>query len=108
MRGYTEFERIQGGRYTGFGARMFPTDRTGAAADIFSEKGGVRHGDYGGFPIPYFLSSRGYGFFFNNPWLHVYFDMAKSDESEWFLNARGGNYDIFVFCGSTAERQGIG
>ena len=103
MRSYTEFERIGQERYSGFGARIYKVDRTGESADIFAEKGGARVGDYGGFPIPYFISSAGYGFFFNNPWPHVYFDMAKTKEDEWFLSAPGGDYDLFVFCGNTSE-----
>ena len=103
MRSYTEFERIGDERYSGFGARIYKMDRTGTSADIFSTKGGARVGDYGGFPIPYFISSAGYGLFFNNPWPHVYFDMAKTNENEWFINAPGGDYDIFVFCGNTSE-----
>ncbi|MBQ7712308.1 MAG: glycoside hydrolase family 31 protein [Clostridia bacterium] len=103
MRSYTEFERIGEERYSGFGARIYKVDRTGESADIFAEKGGAKVGDYGGFPIPYFLSSAGYGFFFNDPWPHVYFDMAKTDEREWFLHAPGGDYDVFVFCGCTSE-----
>ena len=103
VRTYTEFERIGEEKYSGFGARIYKVDRTGESADIFAEKGGARVGDYGGFPIPYFLSSRGYGFFFNNPWPHVYFDMAKTNPNEWFLSAPGGDYDVFVFCGNTSE-----
>ncbi len=103
MRSYTEFERIGNERYAGFGARIYKPDRTGESADIFAEKGGARVGDYGGFPIPYFISSAGYGLFFNNPWPHVYFDMAKTDENEWFLHAPGGDYDLFVFCGDIPE-----
>lgn len=103
MRSYTEFERIGEEKYSGFGARIYKVDRTGESADIFAEKGGAKVGDYGGFPIPYFISSAGYGFFFNNPWPHVYFDMAKTDPNEWFLSAPGGDYDVFVFCGNTSE-----
>ena len=103
MRSYTAFERNENERYAGFGARIFKPDRTGESADIFAVKGGARVGDYGGFPIPYFLSSAGYGLFFNNPWPHVYFDMAKTDENEWFLYAPGGDYDLFVFCGDAPE-----
>lgn len=100
----TVFERGEDERFFGFGARMYAPDRTGESADIFSEKGGTKTGDYGGFPIPYFISSRGYGFFFNNPWPHVYFDMAKTAPDEWFINAPGGDYDIFVFAGETAPQ----
>ncbi len=103
MRSYTEFERMGEEKYSGFGARIYKVDRTGESADIFAEKGGARVGDYGGFPIPYFISSAGYGFFFNNPWPHVYFDMAKTNEKEWFLSAPGGDYDVFVFVGTTSE-----
>ena len=67
IRSYTEFERMGDERYSGFGARICKVDRTGTSADIFATKGGVRVGDYGGFPIPYFISSAGYGLFFNNP-----------------------------------------
>lgn len=102
MRTYTEFERIDNEIFSGFGARMAPVNRTGASADIFSEKGGTKDGDYGGFPLPYFISSRGYGVFFNNPWPHVYFDMAKTKADEWFINAPGGDYDIFVMTGENA------
>ena len=103
MRTYTEFERIENERYSGFGARIYKTDRTGESADIFSEKAGHSVGDYGGFPVPYFISSRGYGFFLNNPWPHVYFDMAKTDENEWFVSTPGGDYDIFVFAGNASD-----
>ncbi len=103
MRSYTEFERLGEERYSGFGARIYKVDRTGESADIFDEKGGARVGDYGGFPMPYFISSAGYGLFFNNPWPHTYFDMAKTNENEWFVNTPGGDYDIFVFCGNTSE-----
>ena len=103
VRTYTEFERIGEEKYSGFGARIYKVDRTGESADIFAEKGGARVGDYGGFPMPYFISSAGYGFFFNNPWPHVYFDMAKSEPNTWFLSSPGGDYDIFVFAGKTSE-----
>ncbi len=103
IRSYTEFERLGGERYSGFGARIYKVDRTGESADIFAEKGGAKVGDYGGFPMPYFISSAGYGLFFNNPWPHVYFDMAKTNPNEWFFTAPGGDYDLFVFCGNTSE-----
>ena len=101
MKTLTVFEHKPGEKFAGFGARMFRTDRTGTSADIFAEKGGTKAGDYGGFPVPYFTSSEGYGLFFNNPWPHVYFDMAKSEPDEWFISAPGGDYDVFVFCDDT-------
>ena len=99
IKSYTAFEHKPEEKFAGFGGRMFHPDRTGQRADIFSEKGGAKVGDYGGFPVPYFTSSEGYGVFFNNPWPHVYFDMAKSSPDEWFISAPGGDYDLFVFSG---------
>jgi alpha-glucosidase (family GH31 glycosyl hydrolase) len=83
----------------GFGGRTSHPDRTGESIDIFSIKAGRHQGDYGGFPVPFFMSTRGYGFFFNNPWPHVYFDMGKTYEDKWFLQAPGGETDIFVIYG---------
>ena len=83
----------------GFGGRIARPNRTGASADLFSQKVGKRSGDYGGAPIPFFLSTKGYGFFLNNPWPHVYFDMGKTRKNKWFVHAPGGELDIFVFYG---------
>src|SRR5690606_25869894 len=58
----------------GFGCRIMNPNRTGTTVDVFSVKAGCISGDYGGTPIPFFISSKGYGFFFTNPWPHVYFD----------------------------------
>lgn len=83
----------------GFGGRIMHPNRTGTTADIFSEKVGKTRGDYGGFPIPFFMSTKGYGFFLNNPWPHVYFDMGKTKQSQWFMHAPGGECDIFMIYG---------
>jgi alpha-glucosidase (family GH31 glycosyl hydrolase) len=74
-------------------------DRTGVFADMYSVKAGRHSGDYGGFPVPFFLSTRGYGVFVNNPWPHVYFDMGRTHPDEWFVHAPGGDCDIFVIRG---------
>ncbi len=85
--------------FWGFGGRVRPVDRRGSTVDIFSEKVGKKYGDYGGFPLPYFISSRGYGVFLNNPWPHVYFDMGASFSDRWFLTAPGGEFDLFIIRG---------
>ncbi|MBD3418875.1 MAG: hypothetical protein GF398_02035 [Chitinivibrionales bacterium] len=90
---------IDSENFFGFGGRIAPPNRTGATADIFSVKAGVHWGDYGGFPIPFFMSTKGYGFFLNNPWPHVYFDMGKSDPHTWFMHAPGGECDMFIIYG---------
>lgn len=91
--------RIGDERFFGFGGRIMHPDRTGTSVDIFSEKVGKRSGDYGGCPIPFFMSTRGYGIFLNNPWPHVYFDMGKTDPDKWFVHAPGGDCDLFIIYG---------
>ncbi len=89
-RSFAGFELDADESVWGFGGRARPLNRRGETIDIFSEKVGQLYGDYGGFPIPYFISSRGYGVFFNNPWPHVYFDMGATWPDRWFLTAPGG------------------
>ncbi|OGV36671.1 MAG: hypothetical protein A2X48_16880 [Lentisphaerae bacterium GWF2_49_21] len=83
----------------GFGGRIMPPCRNGTSVDIFTMKVGIVSGDYGGCPVPFYISSKGYGFFLNNPWPHVYFDMGKTDPRKWFYHAPGGDCDIFIFAG---------
>ncbi len=96
---FTRFERVEKEHYFGFGGRTMPPDRTGSSIDIFDVKVGVSQGDFGGCPIPYFISTNGYGLFLNNPWPHVYFDMGRTCTEEWFLHTPGGAFDLFVFTG---------
>lgn len=83
----------------GFGGRIIHPDRKGTSVDIFDEKGGKIFGDYGGFPIPFFLSTKGYGVFLANPWPHVYFDMGKTNREEWYFHTPGGDCDLYIIQG---------
>lgn len=83
----------------GGGGRIMRPNRKGHTAEMFAVKAGLYSGDYGGFPIPFFLSTKGYGFFLNNPWPHVCFDFGRVHPDEWFLHAPGGDCDLFVFAG---------
>jgi alpha-glucosidase (family GH31 glycosyl hydrolase) len=95
---YAEFDMGEESFFGG-GGRIMPPDRTGTTLDVFSVKTGVRSGDFGGFPLPYFISTKGYGLFLNNPWPHVYFDMGKTTPDKWFLHAPGGPFDLFLIAG---------
>lgn len=86
-------------RFFGFGGTIMPPNRTGHFADMFAVKAGAFSGNYGGFPIPFFLSTKGYGVFVNNPWPHLYFDLGRARTDQWFVHAPGGQCDIFVFDG---------
>lgn len=94
-----EFQRQGEERFFGLGGRIAQPDRTGSSADMYAMKVGLYSGDYGGFPIPLVLSTRGYAVFLNNPWPHVYFDLARADPSRWWIHAPGGELDLFVIDG---------
>lgn len=85
----------------GLGGRIAAPNRRGTTADMFAMKVGVLSGDYGGFPIPFFISTKGYGVFLNNPWPHVYFDMGATRPGEWWVHGPGGGFDLFVVAGPT-------
>jgi alpha-glucosidase (family GH31 glycosyl hydrolase) len=91
--------RLASERLSGFGGRIMRPDRIGAFADMYAVTAGQHSGDYGGFPVPFFLSTRGYGVFLNNPWPHVYFDIGRTTSDEWFVHAPGGDCDFFVIRG---------
>lgn len=97
------FEIVEGEHFYGFGGRTAKPDRLGSTADMFNVKAGVVSGDYGGCCVPFFISTKGYGFLLNNPWPHVYFDMGKTKKDEWFYHAPGGNCDIFLIQGDNMK-----
>jgi alpha-glucosidase (family GH31 glycosyl hydrolase) len=92
---------LQDEQVFGLGGRIARPGRRGGTADMFAMKVGLHSGDYGGFPIPFFLSTKGYGVFLNNPWPHVYFDMGATRPDQWWLHAPGGEFDLFIIAGPT-------
>lgn len=99
MCGLGVFHRLENEQYFGMGGRIVNPNRTGDHVDIFSMKAGIRSGDYGGFAVPFFISTRGYGVMLNNPWPHVYFDMGHSNPDQWFVHHPGGEFDLVLFDG---------
>ncbi len=49
-------------------------------------------------PIPFFMSSRGYGLFVNSTWRHVY-DMGKTSNDWYGLAGPAGQLDYFIIHG---------
>ena len=98
-RSFCEFS-IDDEYYYGFGGRTANPNRTGCSIDLFNIKAGVVSGDYGGCTVPFFMSTKGYGIFFNNFWPHVYFDMGKTYKDKWFFNTPGGNCDMYIIVGN--------
>jgi alpha-glucosidase (family GH31 glycosyl hydrolase) len=85
--------------FYGFGGRTHRPNRGGSTADMLAIKVWHERGDYGGFPCPYFLNPKGYGFVLNNPRPHVYFDMGRTYPDQWFLHTPGGPLDFYVLAG---------
>lgn len=97
----TQFVLRPEDHFWGFGGRIAQVDRRGSTADLFSVKVSRMRGDYGGFPMPYFMNPAGYGFLLDNPWPHVYFDLGNASPDKWFLHTPGGNLDFYVLAGDT-------
>lgn len=100
------FEKAAEDRFFGFGGRIHRLDRTGSTADLFATKVELERGDYGGFPVPYFLNPAGYGFLLDNPWPHVYFDLGRELADRWFLHTPGGFLDFYVLSGPSFAEIG--
>ena len=93
------FDKSEQDHFFGFGGRIHRPERTGSTVDLFATKVFTERGDYGGFPLPYFLSTQGYGFLLDNPWPHVYFDMGREFRDRWFVHTPGGFLDFYVLAG---------
>ena len=56
-------------------------------------------------PSPYFMSSRGWGVFWNTTYEH-YFDIGTRNPNEMVLWSEDGEFDIFLFAGSLRHMIG--
>lgn len=98
VRAFTRFHRDGDGLF-GCGGRSARPDRVGQTFDSFATKVGGRSGDYGGFPIPWLMSPRGWGVFLDNPWPHVHFDLGRTDPKCWSFHIPGGGVDLYFVRG---------
>ncbi len=97
-RAFARFHRDGEGLF-GCGGRSARPDRVGQTFDAFATKVGGLTGDYGGFPIPWLMSPRGWGLFLDNPWPHVHFDLGRTDPARWSLAIPGGGIDLYCVRG---------
>jgi len=74
--------------FFGFGAYNNPLDMRGEKMVCYAKEL-EKHHTSGGFPVPFFLSSRGYGIFFNNLDDDVTFDMGTT-EGEYSFGGTSG------------------
>lgn len=82
--------------FYGFGERYNALDQRGNILDniVYDQWGPQGKRTY--FPVPFFLSSKNYGFFLNTS-RNVVFDMAASREEEWSFAAELGSEECLGF-----------
>ena len=98
--------------FLGFGERFNRTDQRGVSVFAWAEEGGVGTGEgdpigpgnpapngeamtY--YPVPFFVSSRGYGFWLDSTW-HNTFDLATDHDDAWRVWHIGPSlaYEVYV------------
>ncbi len=113
------FEAPDGECYAGFGERFNGLDQRGKLLSCWSEEGGIEPGwlrkylphlspesvipggeDTTYAPIPFFLSSQGYGMLAEVP-EPTHFDMAHTHPDLWRVEAESHQLSLIVFAGST-------
>jgi alpha-glucosidase len=92
--------------FFGFGAHNHPLDMRGKKITCFAKEL-EKHHDAGGFPVPFFMSNRGYGIFFNNLDDDVTFKMGTTAGEYSFEGTSGGmegwNMDYYLIYGPRFE-----
>lgn len=94
---------VDGEHLIGFGAHRHPLDMRGEEIVLRTSELG-KEGEGGGFPVPWVMSSRGYGLFLNNIDPTTRFDVGKSDPSRLLIDAgdghrEGWDLDMYVIVG---------
>ncbi|MHC4529054.1 MAG: TIM-barrel domain-containing protein, partial [Planctomycetota bacterium] len=78
-----------GERFFGFGAHNHRLDMRGKKMTCYAKEL-EKHHEAGGFPVPFFMSSKGYGIFFNNVDDDVTFEMGTTEGEYRFSGTSGG------------------
>lgn len=89
--------------FIGFGAHRHPLDMRGRSIVLATSELG-KEGEGGGFPVPWLMSSRGYGLFLNNVDPSTRFDVGQADAQRLAIDAgdggrEGWNFDLYVVAG---------
>ena len=92
--------------FFGFGAHNHPLDMRGRKITCYAKELEKKRED-GGFPVPFFMSNRGYGIFFNNLDDDVTFNMGTEPEQYSFEatsgEMEGWDMDYYLMYGPTFE-----
>ncbi|RCW32547.1 glycoside hydrolase family 31 protein [Marinilabilia salmonicolor] len=95
-----------GEEFFGFGERMDFLSQRGKKLTLDVGRGLGRPHEIGAYnilkanycPVPFFMSSRGYGYFFHNAW-PSHWNMGSSSDKEWSVKADGGAMDCYFMYG---------
>ncbi|MDF2927057.1 MAG: family 31 glycosyl hydrolase, alpha-glucosidase [Paenibacillaceae bacterium] len=91
-------------RFFGFGGRTVPPEHRETTKDLFAIKVAHERGDYGGFPMPFFMNPRGYGMLLDHPWPHVYYDLGYTQKNSWCFYTPDGPVDMYLIAGDSFSR----
>jgi len=116
------FRAPEGECYAGFGERFNGINQRGKILECWSEEGGIEAGwlrlfmprlapeatvpggqDATYAPIPFFVSSKGYGFLADVP-EPTHFDMAASFSGAWRITAESNQLSAVIFAGPTPAK----
>lgn len=97
---------LQGERFFGFGERMDHLDQTGKKLNLAVGRGEGRPHLIGAYnileanycPVPFFMSTKGYGIFFHNSYTTEW-DMGSSSPDTYTFSAEGGELDYYFIYG---------
>lgn len=93
-------------QFFGFGERMDFLNQRGKKLKLDVGRGKGRPHEVGAYnvleanycPIPFFMSTAGYGVFFHNSYA-TYWDMGATRPNVWQLAADGGELDVYIMVG---------
>lgn len=99
-------ELQQGERFFGFGERMDHLDRTGRKVELSVGRGEKRPHFIGAYnileanycPVPFFMSTRGYGIYLHNSYT-THWDMGATSGDAYEFSAEGGELDYYFIYG---------
>lgn len=99
-------ELLPGEHFFGFGERMDFIDQLGKRVELDVGRGTARPHEIGAYnileanysPVPFFMSTNGYGIFFHNSFKTIW-DMGYSSSGKYVFSAEGGELDYYFIYG---------
>ena len=98
------FELLEDEKITGTGERSVPVNRRGYKLNLYNNPayGYSSNAENLNYSVPFILSSRGYGIFFDNP-SKGYFDIGKNNADVLEYGAISGKLEFYIIPGKNAD-----